>query len=243
MEDEKHPLDGLKLMAEEIAVAFNPEPSRRPTWAPRLQPTDEMTTLLCELKLLSAEDKPVIRLWADFTNPRRGKVHCKGFQLCAGTERGKKIWIAQYHDKQAVIASLQQKIERTPYLEIHDKYQQALRSTEQKRGGWSFGPCWVSSAQSRNRLRELGSQRVGGLLRGTGKANASRRKVLRALLHLWQSTNRPNFPGIWHRAGMPQGKRCPDFPGAMDYRRHQCREPELRNLESLKEKATEKTHD
>jgi len=160
MEDEKHPLDGLKLMAEEIAVAFNPEPSRRPTWAPRLQPTDEMTTLLCELKLLSAEDKPVIRLWADFTNPRRGKVHCKGFQLCAGTERGKKIWIAQYHDKQAVIASLQQKIERTPYLEIHDKYQQALRSTEQKRGGWSFGPCWVSSAQSRNRLRELGSQRV-----------------------------------------------------------------------------------
>jgi hypothetical protein len=171
---ENHPLDELKRIAEEIAV-FNHKLSRRPTWAPRLQPTDEMTALCHELKLLNVEDESVMRLWADFTDPRRGVVRCRGFELCAGTKRGEKIWIAQYHDKQAVIAYLQQRIEKTPYPEVRDKYERALRSTEEKQGGWSFGPQWArytgpyrSGQQSWNeerlpkyiRLYELGGQRV-----------------------------------------------------------------------------------
>ena len=175
---ENHPLDELKRRAEELAV-FNHKLSRRPTWAPRLQPTDEMTALFRELKLLKhIEDESVIRLWADFTDPRRGAVECRGFELCVGTGRGKKIWIAQYHDKHAVIARLQQDLERQLDPSDRARYEAALRSTEEKQGGWSFGPRWArytgsyrSGVESWNeerlpkylRLRELGEQCVANL--------------------------------------------------------------------------------
>jgi hypothetical protein len=176
---ENHSLDVLRLKAEQIAV-FNHKLSRRPTCAPRLQPTDEMTALLRELKWLNAEDKSVVRLWAIFTDPRRGRVQCRGFQLCAGVkhDRKKKIWSAQYHDKQAVTSWLQQRIEQTSYSDVQDKYQHALQCTEAKHGGWSFGPQWGPCRNAYSpelqrwnnerlpkylRLRELANQLVADL--------------------------------------------------------------------------------
>lgn len=160
-------LDGLRTKAEYMA-AVSDGLTRRPTWAPRLLLGDELLTLLYELDWLGGDDKAVARLWARFTDPRRGTVRCEGFELRAGeTHTGRKIFTAQYFDKAVVIANLKRNIERSTVPEMRTYLEDVLRRTEAKTGGWSFGPLWrswprgpVGGLEKLRRLVELGRARV-----------------------------------------------------------------------------------
>jgi hypothetical protein len=102
------PFETLRLRAEaDVAARFDPDKpvSRRPTWAPPLVLSGELLDICVTLKLLAPEDKPIARLWAQFADPKRvGRtlrqvnddrlnampdVACRGFELHAGTARGK----------------------------------------------------------------------------------------------------------------------------------------------------------
>jgi len=98
-------LDDLRAKSE--AMVASDDLSRRPTWAPRLLLNEELLELLYDLEWIGGDEKAVIRLWARFTDPRRGEVCCQGFELRAGPEHsGKMIWEGQYFDKAKVISNI-----------------------------------------------------------------------------------------------------------------------------------------
>jgi Family of unknown function (DUF6011) len=146
-EEQMKALDVLREKATEIAAmtANSGTRTRRPSFAPALLLGDDLVKMLRELEWLGAEDKTVARLWSTFTTPRRGPVRCEGFRLRAGQEHnGKTMWWAQYFDKESVLANIQRQIETTNDPGYIKYLYNALDVTEQRRGGWSFGPHWTS---------------------------------------------------------------------------------------------------
>ena len=89
----------LREKAEAQVVAH--EGDRRPSWAPPLILGEELTAACLELGWLTADDKPIGRLWATFASPKASKryvrehvstlplhgIACRGFQLFSGGER------------------------------------------------------------------------------------------------------------------------------------------------------------
>jgi hypothetical protein len=97
----------LRLRVEaDVAARLDKRQYRRPSWAPPLVLGDELFDICIKLGLLTADDKPIGRLWAQFANPKKvgrvlreanwNKEHamvgiaCRGFELHAGGERGNK---------------------------------------------------------------------------------------------------------------------------------------------------------
>ena len=90
----------LRQRAEQD-VASEEERSRRPSWAPPLIIDGELLEICRELGYLTPDDKPIVRLWAQFADPKRVGTHlrntisdlplpgiaCRGFQLHPGGER------------------------------------------------------------------------------------------------------------------------------------------------------------
>lgn len=155
-------LNELRAKAESLV---SDEPTRRPTWAPRLFIAPELTMLLIEMGWLTGDENADARLWARFTDPRRGTVECEGFELRAGEEHsGKMIFYAQYFDKAAVIENLQQHLETVTDPNIRERLEYGLKVTGSKAGGWTFGPryrVWNPERKSKlERIVELGRERV-----------------------------------------------------------------------------------
>jgi hypothetical protein len=103
------PFEILRLRAEaDTAARLDPDKpqTRRPSWAPPLVLTGELLDLCIKLGLLTSDDKPIARLWAQFASPKKvarvlreanvdqslamPEIACRGFELYAGGERGKK---------------------------------------------------------------------------------------------------------------------------------------------------------
>ena len=93
----------LRQRAErDVSADDDIERQRRPSWAPPLIIDGALLAICIELELLKPDDKPIVRLWAQFADPkRRGTVlreqrstlalpgiEGRGFELHAGTERG-----------------------------------------------------------------------------------------------------------------------------------------------------------
>ena len=93
----------LRQRAEnDVAADEDAERSRRPSWAPPLIIEGELLAVCIELGLLTADDKPIARLWAEFADPKKrgralrkwdnphgmSEITCRGFELHPGTERG-----------------------------------------------------------------------------------------------------------------------------------------------------------
>ena len=93
--------EALRQRAE-TEVASDSERLQRPSWAPPLVLEGELLETCRALDYLSADDKPIARLWATFATPKRSGrylrehisalplmgVSCRGFQLHAGATRG-----------------------------------------------------------------------------------------------------------------------------------------------------------
>jgi Family of unknown function (DUF6011) len=89
-------LDALRIQAE-LETAHSTQ-TRRPTWAPAMVLDGELLALCREVGHLSADDKPVTRLWGIFADPKgRGTairttfsshalpgIRCRGFEMRAG---------------------------------------------------------------------------------------------------------------------------------------------------------------
>lgn len=149
-------LNELKELAE-LSISTT-EHTRRPTWAPPLILDGELLDLLRELKQLSPDAKPIARLWALFTDPRRGPVACQGFQLRAGQERrGFTLFEAKYCNWAAALTQLRAALEKDKrnrrYYEFH------IAKLEAQSGDWSCGPLW-SRPEAYKRVVELASARV-----------------------------------------------------------------------------------
>jgi hypothetical protein len=100
-------LEHLRRTAEEFTAEASD--SRRPSWAPALLVSEEFLQLAREFGGLSTDDKPVVRLWANFADPKRvgtalrqevgltlPGIRCRGFALHAGTRRhGVKLFFAR----------------------------------------------------------------------------------------------------------------------------------------------------
>jgi hypothetical protein len=78
-------LHTLRLAADAAVGGYAGK--RRPTWAPALVIGGEFLSTLEALGDIETGDKPVARLWARYTDPTRGPVTCRGFELRPGTER------------------------------------------------------------------------------------------------------------------------------------------------------------
>jgi Large polyvalent protein associated domain 29/Family of unknown function (DUF6011) len=95
--------EALRELAEvDVSISSEAERQRRPSWAPALIVEDELLDACRELGYLRADDKPIVRLWAQFADPKKkgtalreahsrhplAGIVCRGFQLHAGSERG-----------------------------------------------------------------------------------------------------------------------------------------------------------
>jgi len=146
-------LNELRTKAEQMGV--HDDLTRRPSWAPRILVGEELLVLLYELSWLGENDLAVARLWSRFTDPRRGPVGCEGFELRAGeTHNGKKIWTAQYFDKNKVLLNLKKQMDSTNDPRFLSALDDFRRQTEARIGGWSFGPNW-SWSRKPGRLEKL----------------------------------------------------------------------------------------
>jgi Family of unknown function (DUF6011) len=95
--------EALRERAEvDVSTSSESERQRRPSWAPPLIIEGELLEACRELGYLGKDDKPVVRLWAQFADPKKkgtslreqrsrhplAGIVCRGFQLHAGSERG-----------------------------------------------------------------------------------------------------------------------------------------------------------
>ena len=95
--------EALRQRAEvDVATSSEAERQRRPSWGPPLIIKGELLDACRELGYLAADDKPIVRLWAQFADPKKkgavlreqhsrhplAGIECRGFQLYAGSERG-----------------------------------------------------------------------------------------------------------------------------------------------------------
>jgi hypothetical protein len=171
-------LDGLRCKAEQEAV--REDLSRRRTWAPPLIIEGEMLALLRELGWLGAEDKPVGRLWALWTDPERGPITCKGFELIPRQEhKGTRLFRAMYAEREREIAhyqgrldSMENKLKATPDSDPQKKYfrdfadfcRRKLDELSQQGSDWRVGTGWrFHNRETQNkymRVQELALARV-----------------------------------------------------------------------------------
>ena len=127
--------------------------------------------VLYDLEVLKGDDTAVARLWAIWTDPRRGKVVCEGFRLRAGQEdAGKEIFRAQYADCAVVIANLKKCLEQPNHTMSREGIEKLIRHWEGKQN-WTLGPNYTPPENLRNaqfaarqrlwiRATELSQQRV-----------------------------------------------------------------------------------
>ena len=94
----------LRVQAESVS-ASGKESDRRPSWAPPMILDEQLAAVCVELGLLTSEDKPIGRLWAEFASPKRSMallrdelsqqplrgITCRGFQFFAGGGRESKM--------------------------------------------------------------------------------------------------------------------------------------------------------
>jgi Family of unknown function (DUF6011) len=95
--------EALRQRAEvDVSTSSEVKRQRRPSWAPPLIIEGELLDACRELGYLGADDKPIVRLWAHFADPKKtgsclreqrsrhplAGIVCRGFQLHAGSERG-----------------------------------------------------------------------------------------------------------------------------------------------------------
>ncbi len=95
--------EALRERAEvDVSISSEAERQRRPSWAPPLIIEGELLDACRELGYLGKDDKPIVRLWAQFADPKKkgtslreqrsrhplAGIVCRGFQLHAGSERG-----------------------------------------------------------------------------------------------------------------------------------------------------------
>jgi Family of unknown function (DUF6011) len=95
--------DALGARAErDVFPSDDTERSRRPSWGPSLIIEGELLEACIELERMQPGDKPLVRLWAQFADPKAKGValreqrsslpligfECRGFELHAGSERG-----------------------------------------------------------------------------------------------------------------------------------------------------------
>ena len=120
-------------------VAERKHDEKRPSWGPRLIIEGELLEISIELGLMTADEPPVARLWAEFADPtKRGSsvrearsrhaltgLACRGFELTAGAERGSPSDVI-------------------------------LRAQREASGAWRFGPNPSSFEYSSHRSREWG---------------------------------------------------------------------------------------
>jgi hypothetical protein len=100
-------LERLRLTAEDVTTGA--ADTRRPSWAPALIVVEEFIALARMVNILPDDDKPVVRLWANFADPRQKGtvlreqvglaltgVRCRGFALYVGTKRrGPRLFYAR----------------------------------------------------------------------------------------------------------------------------------------------------
>src|SRR5262245_45017096 len=88
-------LEMLRHRAEEHTA--DAADTRRPSWGPALIVNEEFVQHARTLGLLKEGDKPLIRLWAKFADPRKKGtllrenlgltltgIRCRGFEVCVG---------------------------------------------------------------------------------------------------------------------------------------------------------------
>src|SRR5215831_8589063 len=104
-------LETLRHRAEEYTA--DAATTRRPSWAPALVISDEFVQLARTVGLLKNGDKPVIRLWGKFADPRTkgtllreqvgltlAGVRCRGFDVYVGIARkGSRLYQAKRGDQ------------------------------------------------------------------------------------------------------------------------------------------------
>src|SRR5215471_4514099 len=91
-------LEMLRHRAEEYTA--DAATTRRPSWAPALVINDEFVQLARAVGLLKEDDKPIVRLWAGFADPRKkgtllrenvglalAGVRCRSFKMYVGMDR------------------------------------------------------------------------------------------------------------------------------------------------------------
>jgi hypothetical protein len=104
-------LELLRQRAEEATAEA--AATRRPSWGPALAINEEFITQIHSLGLLKDDDKPVMRLWAQFADPRRrgtivrertgltlAGIRCRGFSAHVGmTRKGACLfWAKRGHE-------------------------------------------------------------------------------------------------------------------------------------------------
>jgi hypothetical protein len=94
---ETAPLDALRERADHMVEGYTG--TKRPTFAPALTLDGELVSILRQLGWLETADKDVARLWARYSDPRRGPVRCSGFELRAGQSRSGKCFFETMRDK------------------------------------------------------------------------------------------------------------------------------------------------
>ena len=106
----------LRQRAEvDVSISSEAERQRRPSWAPPLIIEGELLEACRELGYLSADAKPIVRLWTQFADPKKKSaalreqrsnhplagIACRGFELHVGSERGRsralRRWRPQVH--------------------------------------------------------------------------------------------------------------------------------------------------
>lgn len=140
----------------EMDVASEKERSRRPSWAPPLIIEDELLEVCRELGYLTPDDKPIVRLWAQFADPKRVGTHlretvsdlplhgiaCRGFQLHPGGERQNTSNIL-------------------------------FEAQRERSGNWRFGPRWSGTFSYTSAKRYEWEQAIRERLRAQEKLDAA----------------------------------------------------------------------
>ncbi len=143
-------LDNLRVMAQAM-IARDDHP-RRPTWAPNLH-----DAVLIDLLRRLGLEVDTMRLWATFTDPRRGEVKCVGFELRPGQERGSNqdvVFRAQFAERAVVIARLKRWL-ADPRLENPKAIENSLRRWEARESDWTLGPIWIEPRSPWNKPEQI----------------------------------------------------------------------------------------
>jgi hypothetical protein len=130
-------------------------PNRRPTFAPPVKLDGDLLSICRELGYLTAEEKPVARLWAILGDPRQVirsapdslGIRIRGFELIPGTTREPRLLPDAKAKRRVQIAEVRRRL------------------TCVTEHWWTFGPRWTFHRDSERlillkRIVELGIARI-----------------------------------------------------------------------------------
>ena len=176
-------------------VAERKHDEKRPSWGPRLIIEGELLANCIELGLVTADEAPVARLWAEFADPtKRGSsvrearsrhaltgLACRGFELTAGAERGSPSGVL-------------------------------VRAQREVSGAWRFGPNPSSFEYSSHRS-------------GVWSRAVRERETCRQQLERFSSSDAPRLEAEIARitAEIAETERLDNEDAAKFYRRQQLR--------------------